>query len=343
MDCKQAIKNLVDVPKKFNISGGDVTGNINMPNDTSIKWSRNTDGASISFKSTSDSDTDSYMKFETSDNGNEYFKFCHKTTTSTTDWFTIKGDGARVKGNLVYHTGNKPSPADIGAATSSHNHDSVYLGKTAKAESAKVADSVAWGNVSGKPSSYPPSSHTHNYAGSSSAGGAATSALACTGNSATATTLATARTINGTSFNGSANITTANWGTSRTITIGSKGKSINGSANVSWTLAEIGAAASSHSHNYAGSSSAGGNANASVKLATARSINGTNFDGTGNITTANWGTTRTLTVGKTGKSVNGSGNISWSLSEIGAFPASKLTISKTAPSSPATGDLWISY
>ena len=34
MDCKQAIKNLVDVPKKFNISGGDITGNINMPNDT---------------------------------------------------------------------------------------------------------------------------------------------------------------------------------------------------------------------------------------------------------------------------------------------------------------------
>ena len=70
----------------------------------------------------------------------------------------------------------------------------------------------------------------------------------CTGNAATATTLKTSRTINGTSFNGSANITTANWGTARTITIGNKGKSVNGSANVSWTLAEIGAAASSHGH-----------------------------------------------------------------------------------------------
>lgn len=60
----------------------------------------------------------------------------------------------------------------------------------------------------------------------------------------TADTLTTARTINGTSFNGSANITTANWGTARTLTIGSTGKSVNGSANVSWTLAEIGAAAS---------------------------------------------------------------------------------------------------
>ena len=49
--------------------------------------------------------------------------------------------------------------------------------------------------------------HTHNYAGSSSAGGAATTALACTGNAATATKLATARTINGVSFDGSTNIT----------------------------------------------------------------------------------------------------------------------------------------
>ena len=56
----------------------------------------------------------------------------------------------------------------------------------------------------------------------------------------TANTLATARTINGTSFNGSANITTANWGTARTITIGKTGKSVNGSGNVSWSLAEIG-------------------------------------------------------------------------------------------------------
>ena len=56
-----------------------------------------------------------------------------------------------------------------------------------------------------------------------------------------AATLTTARTINGTSFNGSANITTANWGTARTLTVGGTGKSVNGSANVSWSLAEIGA------------------------------------------------------------------------------------------------------
>lgn len=36
--------------------------------------------------------------------------------------------------------------------------------------------------------------------------------------------------------------------TARTLTIGSTGKSFNGSANVSWSLSEIGAAASSHTH-----------------------------------------------------------------------------------------------
>lgn len=56
-----------------------------------------------------------------------------------------------------------------------------------------------------------------------------------------AATLTTARTINGTAFNGSVNITTANWGTARNITVGSSTKSVNGSANVSWTLPEIGA------------------------------------------------------------------------------------------------------
>lgn len=38
------------------------------------------------------------------------------------------------------------------------------------------ASSVAWGNVSGKPSTFTPAAHTHNYAGSGSAGGSANSA-----------------------------------------------------------------------------------------------------------------------------------------------------------------------
>ena len=78
------------------------------------------------------------------------------------------------------------------------------------------------------------SSHTHNYAGSSSAGGAANS-------------VKSALTIQ---FNGSTKAT------------------FNGSAaaTVNITPSAIGAAASSHTHNYAGSSSAGGSANSAKKV-----------------------------------------------------------------------------
>ena len=48
--------------------------------------------------------------------------------------------------------------------------------KPATAGVVDSASSVAWVNVTGKPSTFTPSRHTHNYAGSSSAGGAATSA-----------------------------------------------------------------------------------------------------------------------------------------------------------------------
>jgi hypothetical protein len=219
---------------------------------------------------------------------------------------------------------------------------------------------------------------------------------ALSGNASTAGLLQTARNINGTSFNGSANITTSTWGTSRTITIGSTGKSVDGSGNVSWSLAEIGSYPATNPNGYtsntgtvtsvsgtgtvngitltgsvtsSGSLTLGGTlsgignsqltnssitvgttaislgssattiaglssvtsttfvgaltgnastATSAATLTTARNINGTSFDGSADITTANWGTARTITIGSTGKSVNGSANVSWTLAEIGA-------------------------
>ena len=136
--------------------------------------------------------------------------------------------------------------------------------------------------------------------------------------------------------------------TARTLTIGSTGKTFNGSADVSWTLSEIGAAPTSHAStattygvssasNYGhamassttpkanGTAAVGsetakfargdhvhplqttvsGNAGTATKLATARTINGTSFDGTANITTANWGTSRKINQ----ISVNGSADV----------------------------------
>lgn len=62
--------------------------------------------------------------------------------------------------------------------------------------------------------------------------------VSITRNAATATKLQTARTINGTSFDGSANITTAYWGATRTITLSGAvtgSASVNGSQNVTIT------------------------------------------------------------------------------------------------------------
>lgn len=72
--------------------------------------------------------------------------------------------------------------------------------------------------------------------------------IAISGNAATATKLQTQRTINGTNFDGTSNITTGTWGTARNLTIGNTAKSVNGSGNVSWTLGEIGAASANHDH-----------------------------------------------------------------------------------------------
>lgn len=187
-----------------------------------------------------------------------------------------------------------------------------------------------------------------------------------TGNAGTATKLATARQINGTNFDGSANITTANWGTARTLTIGGTGKSVNGSANVAWSVAEIlptgtngqvlkhdgttWVAGTDNNTTYStmsaseantGTATAArvitaavlkgainahapeqttitGNAGTATKLATARTINGTTFDGSANIVTANWGTARSINIGGVTKSVNGSANVTWTADEVGS-------------------------
>lgn len=57
------------------------------------------------------------------------------------------------------------------------------------------------------------------------------------------------------------------------------------------------------------------------RLLNSRQINGTNFDGTANITTAKWGTARSIKIGNTAKNVDGSGNVTWTFAEIGGADA----------------------
>ena len=81
--------------------------------------------------------------------------------------------------------------------------------------------------------------------------------------------------------------------------------------------------------------SVSGNANTATRLATARKINGTDFNGAGDITTNTWGATRTLTIGSTGKNVNGGANVEWNLAEIG------VAISDAQPTIRKSGNIWI--
>lgn len=69
------------------------------------------------------------------------------------------------------------------------------------------------------------------------------------------------------------------------------------------------------------------------KWTTSRLINGTAVDGTTDVITSQWGTSRNITIGNTLKTVNGSGNVSWTLTEIGAIGTSSpaFTGTPTAP------------
>lgn len=122
---------------------------------------------------------------------------------------------------------------------------STYLGKTAKADSASSADSVAWDNVSGKPSSFTPASHNQ----------ASSTINALTGYSKPSSTgaLSTSDTLNSalgklekalddklsSSGNASTATSAGKWTTARTITLGgdaSGSVSIDGSENKTLTV-----------------------------------------------------------------------------------------------------------
>ena len=135
-----------------------------------------------------------------------------------------------------------------------------------------------------------------------------------TGNVSSADVLSTPRTINGTAFDGSSNITTQTWGGSRGIQIGDTVKSVNGSTDYAWTTAEIGITKANIDALGIASTTAG-------SLTPGANINGTLFTGASAITTANWGTARDISIGGTSKSVNGSGNYAWTTAEIGITKA----------------------
>lgn len=117
--------------------------------------------------------------------------------------------------------------------------------------------------------------------------------ISITGNAASATVLQTARTINGVSFNGSANITiTANTPNSLTPGAFLTGSAFNGSAAQTFAVdaTNLNTANKVVARDASGNFSAGtitaalaGNASTATALQTARTINGVSFNGTANI------------------------------------------------------------
>lgn len=148
---------------------------------------------------------------------------------------------------------------EFGATMVNHHHSEMtYKLISPSNDTVDIWVKMPWGYSSGWYSIHGEySSYTHSGASQSAepTGNAQTGVETLTNaytssNVASATKLQTARQINGTNFDGTANITTAKWGTARSIKIGNTAKNVDGSGNVTWTFAEIGGAAANHTHNY---------------------------------------------------------------------------------------------
>lgn len=146
-------------------------------------------------------------------------------------------------------------------------------------------------------------SSTSTFGGKATFNGGITGTL--TGNASTATTLQTGRTINGTTFNGSANITTSYWGTTRTFYINDpsgahyNSYSVDGMYNVDMYLPSTMTGFSSiTSTTFSGSLSGNASsASTATKLTTARTIWGQSFNGTANVSGAMTGVTSITATG----------------------------------------------
>ena len=252
---------------------------------------------------------------------------------------------ATLYGNLAWGSiSGKPSAYPTNMANISDLHSS-WDSLLKAAPPAYVTRWPSWGEVTGKPSSFTPSSHTHSYlplsggtmtgqvkftakgtsyignGGNDAANGvggalnnlvisswngvsfttscggqAYTNTNAVTidcrngivkaarfdgplnGNASTATQLKSARRINGTAFNGTADITTAQWGGARNFYIRD--------ASAAHTGAAVSVSGANHVYlKLPGTITAAlsGNASSATKLQTARTLWGQSFNGTGNV------------------------------------------------------------
>ena len=216
--------------------------------------------------------------------------------TEDTDLFTF--DGSEDKTINI-------TPASIGAATSGHTHAGTEVtGLTANRALVSnssgqlvvsAVTSTELGYLDGVTSAIQTqlnnkaaSNHTHNYAGSSSVGGAATSANQVNSDLVIRLNGGTTEDTNQFTFNGSGdktiNISPASIGAAAAshgthVTYGTSAPLANGTAS-----AGSAASVSRSDHRHPLQTTVSGNAGTATRLATARTIDGVSFNGSANIT-----------------------------------------------------------
>lgn len=156
------LKGLVD--EKLSLSGGTMTGALNFANGT---W--NVVGDDVAIGDMNVSGTLGVM----GKNGNTAIKLVQYGASTTS--------GSAAPGVSWTCTGANTS-------TISGTLSGTFSGNLSG--TATSANAAPWSGITGKPSTYPPSSHTHNYAGSSTAGGIAYNANALYKNPSTRQTSA---------------------------------------------------------------------------------------------------------------------------------------------------------
>lgn len=91
-----------DIAKQVSKTGDTMSGNLNFDKSLNgVSWNMNTDYAKVYFKNDSDADTDSYLAFETGDNGNEHFKWLTRNGSVTSEMMKLNQSGLIVKGKSV--------------------------------------------------------------------------------------------------------------------------------------------------------------------------------------------------------------------------------------------------
>ena len=127
---------------------------------------------------------------------------CYASIASAGTKLHNQAYSARISGSDTGTASYANSAGSVAWANVSGRPSSMPASDVPAWAKASSKPSYSWGEITGKPSTFTPASHTHNYAGSSSAGGNANAAVK----------LATARKIGNASFDGTANITLSQMG-----------------------------------------------------------------------------------------------------------------------------------